>query len=141
QIQDLITLISFAAGLIIYAPWLIVLLIVALVPAFIGEAHFNAKAYALSYQRTQQWRELDYARATGASVETAKEVKIFGLISFLVARYRRLAQDLYRANRRLAVERASWGALLTMIGTMGYYAAYGYLAWRTVAGQFTIGDL
>ena len=141
QLQDLITLASFAAGLVIFAPWLIVLLIVALVPAFLGEAHFNAKQYALAYQRTQQWREIDYARHTGASVETAKEVKIFGLISFLVARYRRLAQDLYRANRKLSVQRASWGALLTSVGTTGYYAAYGYLAWRTVAGQFTIGDL
>jgi ATP-binding cassette subfamily B protein len=141
QVQDLITLASFAAGLVIFAPWLIVLIVVALVPAFLGEAHFNAKQYALAYQRTQQWRELDYARHTGASVETAKEVKIFGLISFLVARYRRLAQDLYRANRRLAVQRASWGALFTLIGTAGYYGAYGYLAWRTVAGQFTIGDL
>jgi ATP-binding cassette, subfamily B, bacterial len=141
QLQDLVTLGSFAAGLVIFAPWLIVLLVVALVPAFLGEAHFNAKSYALAYQRTQQWREIDYARHTGASVETAKEVKIFGLISFLVARYRRLAQDLYRANRKIAVQRASWGAVLTMVGTTGYYAAYAYLAWRTVAGQFTIGDL
>jgi ATP-binding cassette subfamily B protein len=141
QLQDLITLASFAAGLVIFAPWLIVLLIVALVPAFIGEAHFNAKAYALAYQRTQQWRQIEYARLTGASVETAKEVKIFGLISFLVARYRKLAQDLYRANRKLSTERASWGALLTSVGTIGYTFAYGYLAWRTVAGQFTIGDL
>jgi ATP-binding cassette, subfamily B, bacterial len=141
QVQDLITIASFATGLIIFAPWLIALLVVALVPAFLGEAHFTAKMYALSYARTQQWRELDYARHTGASVETAKEVKIFGLISFLVERYRRLALDLYRANRKLAVQRAGWGTMLTMIGTAGYSLAYAYLAWRTVAGQFSIGDL
>jgi ATP-binding cassette subfamily B protein len=141
QVQDVITIASFATGLIIFAPWLIALLGVALVPAFLGEAHFTAKAYALSYERTQQRRELDYARHTGASVETAKEVKIFGLISFLVERYRRLALDLYRANRKLAVQRAGWGTALTMIGTAGYSIAYAYLAWRTVAGQFTIGDL
>src|SRR5262245_23805388 len=141
QVQDVITIASFATGLAIFAPWLIVLLVIALVPAFLGEAHFTAKMYALSYERTQQWRELDYARHTGASVETAKEVKIFGLISFLVERYRRLALDLYRANRKLAVQRAGWGTMFTMIGTAGYSLAYAYLAWRTVAGQFTIGDL
>ncbi|MGH7459888.1 MAG: ABC transporter ATP-binding protein [Longimicrobiales bacterium] len=141
QLQDFITIAGFGVGLVIYAPWLIVLLIVALVPAFLGEAHFTAKAYAISYARTQQWRELDYARHTGASVETAKEVKIFGLISFLVERYGKLALDLYRTNRKLALERASWNVALTMIGTAGYYVAYAYLAWRTVAGQFTIGDL
>ena len=50
---------SFAAGLLVYAPWLIVLLAIALVPAFIGEAHFNAQSYSLNYARTPERRELD----------------------------------------------------------------------------------
>jgi ATP-binding cassette subfamily B protein len=118
-----------------------VLLLVALVPAFVGEAHFNAQSYALAYGRTADQRELDYVRQTGASVETAKEVKIFGLNAFLIERYRQLAQSFYDANRRLAQRRAAWGGALTALGTAGYYVAYGYLAWRTLAGQFSIGDL
>ena len=47
QAQDVITIASFAAGLLVYAPWLIALLVLALVPAFIGEAHFNAQSYSL----------------------------------------------------------------------------------------------
>jgi ATP-binding cassette subfamily B protein len=74
QAQDIVTVASFAAGLILYAPWLIVLLLLALVPAFAGEAHFNAQSYSLDYGRTPQRRELDYVRQTAASVETAKEV-------------------------------------------------------------------
>jgi ATP-binding cassette subfamily B protein len=141
QAQDVITIISFAAGLAAYAPWLIPLLLLALVPAFVGEAHFNAQSYALTYSRTPEQRELDYVRQTGASVETAKEVKIFGLNAFLIERYRELAEKFYQANRRLAIRRASWGSALTAIGTAGYYVAYAYLVWRTLAGQFTIGDL
>ena len=49
QAQDVITVASFAAGLVVYAPWLIALLAIALVPAFIGEAHFNAQSYSLNY--------------------------------------------------------------------------------------------
>jgi ATP-binding cassette subfamily B protein len=45
QAQDVVTVVSFAAGLVILAPWLIVLLLLALVPAFLGEAHFNAQSY------------------------------------------------------------------------------------------------
>jgi len=141
QAQDIVTVASFAAGLILYAPWLIVLLLVALVPAFVGEAHFNAQSYSLDYGRTPQRRELDYVRQTGASVETAKEVKIFGLNGFLIDRYVRLATEFYMANRRLAERRAGWGALFTAIGTVGYYMAYAYVAWRTLACQFTVGDL
>ena len=71
QAQDVVTVVSFAAGLIVYAPWLMALLAVALVPAFIGEAHFNAQSYSLNYARTPERRELDYVRQTGASAETA----------------------------------------------------------------------
>jgi len=141
QAQDIITIVSFAAGLIVYAPWLILLLLIALIPAFLGEAHFNAQSYALTYARTPEQRELDYVRQTGASVETAKEVKIFGLNRFLIDRYRELAMRFHQANRRLAIRRASWGSVLTALGTVGYYFAYAYLAWRTLVGQFSIGDL
>ena len=141
QAQDVVTIISFAAGLVVYAPWLIALLILALVPAFLGEAHFNAQSYSLDSTRTPQRRELDYVRQTGASVETAKEVKIFGLNSFLIDRYRALAAAFYQENRKLAARRAGWGGLLTAIGTVGYYVAYAFLAWRTLRGDFSIGDL
>jgi ATP-binding cassette, subfamily B, bacterial len=141
QAQDIVTVTSFAAGLLIYAPWLIVLLFVALIPAFLGEAHFNAQGYSLDYLRTPERRELDYVRQTAASVETAKEVKIFGLNGFLIDRYRRLAADAYAANRRLALRRAGWGGVFTAVGTVGYYLAYAYIVWRTLAGTFSIGDL
>jgi ATP-binding cassette, subfamily B, bacterial len=141
QAQDIVTVASFAAGLLIYAPWLIVLLFVALIPAFLGEAHFNAQSYSLDYLRTPERRELDYVRQTAASAETAKEVKIFGLNSFLIDRYRRLAAEAYAANRRLALRRAGWGGVFTAVGTVGYYIAYAYIVWRTLAGQFSIGDL
>jgi ATP-binding cassette subfamily B protein len=141
QAQDLVTVTSFAAGLVFYAPWLIALLLLALVPAFLGEAHFNAQSYSLDFGRTPERREMDYVRQTAASVETAKEVKIFGLNGFLIDRYVKLATAFYAANRRLAVRRASWGGLFTAIGTVGYYLAYAYIAWRTLAGEFTVGDL
>ena len=141
QAQDIVTVVSFAAGLIIYAPWLIVLLLLALVPAFLGEAHFNAQSYSLDYARTPQRRELDYVRQTAASVETAKEVKIFGLNGFLIDRYTQLATAFYTANRRLARRRAGWGGLFAALGTAGYYLAYAFIAWRTLTGVFSIGDL
>jgi ATP-binding cassette subfamily B protein len=141
QVQDSITVVSFAIGLLVYAPWLIALLAVALIPAFVGESHFNALGYSLNFQWTPERRQLEYVRQTGASVETAKEVKIFNLHHFLVDRYRTLAQKFFLANRALARRRAVWGTLLAALGTLGYYIAYGYIAWRTVRGDFTIGDL
>ena len=141
QVQDTITVISFAIGLLVYAPWLILLLAIALIPAFVGEAHFNSLDYSLNFQWTPERRQLEYLRQMGASVETAKEVKIFNLNRFFIARFRALSDRFYAANRLLARKRAIWGTLLAALGTMGYYVAYAYIAWRTVKGDFSIGDL
>jgi ATP-binding cassette subfamily B protein len=141
QAQDIVTVASFVAGLVFYAPWLIGLLLLALVPAFLGEAYFNAQTYSIDFFRTPERRELDYVRQTAASVDTAKEVKIFGLNNFLIERYERLAKEFYTANRRLAITRARWGGLFSAIGTLGYYFAYAYIAWRTLTGAFSVGDL
>jgi len=141
QAQDVVTIASFAVGLIVFAPWLIVLLAIALLPAFIGEAHFNAQSYSLNYARTPERRELDYIRQVGAGAETAKEVKIFGLNGFLIDRYRTLATSFFEANRAIAMRRALWGSLLSAIGTVAYYVAYAYIVWRTLHGDFSIGDL
>ncbi len=141
QAQDMITVVSFAVGLLAYAPWLMVLLLVALIPAFVGESHFNALNYSLNFQWTPERRQLEYLRQMGASVETAKEVKIFNLNRFFIERFRTLSQKFFEANRSLAGKRAVWGTLLAALGTLGYYVAYGYIAWRTVRGDFSIGDL
>lgn len=141
QAQDLITIVTLGAGLVIMAPWLIFLLVFALVPAFLGEAHFNSLSYSLMYSWTPERRELDYLRYIGASDETAKEVKIFGLAEFVSERYRMLADALYEANRTLATRRAAWGSALAAIGSLGYYAAFAVIIWRTVIGVFSIGDL
>lgn len=141
QIQDMITMAILAAGLIAFNPWLIVLLFVALVPAFLGEAHFNAKTYSFMRKWTPERRELDTLRYAGASDETAKEVKIFDLSDFLTRRYRTLSDRFYETNKSLAVRRAAWGSGLAIVGGMGYYVAYLAIILRTVRGEATLGDL
>lgn len=141
QVQDCITLGFLAVGLIAFNPWLIVLLIVALVPAFLGEAHFNAKTYSFMRKWTPERRELDVLRYTGASDETAKEVKIFGLSQFLTDRYQALSDRFFFTNRSIAIRRAAWGSVLSTVGSIGYYAAYVAIILRTVSGEVSLGDL
>jgi len=139
--QDLITLASLAGVLLVQLPWLLLLLVVAVVPAFLGEAHFAALGYSLLFSWTPERRLLDYLRYMGASDESAKEVKLFGLSEFLVGRYARLSDEFFHANRRLAVRRNVVSTALVSVGTLGYYAAYAVIIYLTVLGRFTIGDL
>jgi ATP-binding cassette subfamily B protein len=141
QAQDMITVVTLGAGLFAYAPWLILLLPISFVPAIWGEMRFNTLAYFMSRWRTPERRELEYIRHVGASAETAKEIKLFGLGSFLIERFRGLAHTIYLENRKISTQRAIWGALFSAISTLTYYGAYGYIVWRTATGAFTVGDL
>jgi len=141
QAQDIITVGSLAAGLFVYAPWLILLLPLSFVPAVLGESRFNTLSYYLNRGRSPERRQLEYIRHIGANAETAKEIKLFGLGDFLVERFRSLADQIFRENRRLAIDRARWGTLFAAISTMTYYGAFAYIVWRTITGAFSIGDL
>jgi len=141
QLQDLITMFFLAAGLIVFNPWLILLLIVAVIPAFIAESYFNDKDYTLSRSQTPERRELDYIRFIGASDETAKEVKIFDLSDFLIERFRHLSNKFFNANKPLIIKRSLWGTVFAILGSLGYYGAYVFIISKTIAGNLSIGDL
>jgi len=137
--QDTLSLISLSAGLIVFSPWLMVLLVAAVIPAFLGETHFTSMAYSVLYRWTPQRRLLDYIRMLGASNQSAKEVKIFGLGLHLAERYRDVSDRIYLENKQVAVKRASVGFLLNLVSTGGYYGAYAVVLIRTLVGALSVG--
>ena len=139
--QQAITLLSLSVGIVAFSPWLLLLLIAAVVPPFLGETKFAMLAYSLLYQWTPERRELDYLRMLGASNASAKEVKIFGLGEHLTERARILFDRFYHDNRTLAIKRAGTGTLLNLLPTAGYYTAYAYILYRALSGTLTVGDL
>jgi len=141
QLQDFVTVITLGAGLVIFNPWLLIILFIAIIPSFLGETYFNQVSYSLTRSWTPERRELDYLRYIGASDETAKEVKIFGLANFLADRFEFLAKEYYKANRKIAVSRALIGVLLSAIGIAAYYGAYVFILLQTIGGLISIGTL
>src|ERR1700758_2149442 len=141
QVQDVITMAFLATGLMVFNPWLILLLIIAILPAFIGESYFNDQTYALTRSQTPQRRELDYLRYIGASDETAKEIKMFSLSGFIIERFKVLSDKFYADNKKIAVKRSVWGTFFALLGSLGYYAAYVFIIRGTIKGALTIGEL
>ncbi len=141
QMQDLITVISLLTGLIIFEPWLVIILIVAIIPSFINEAYFSRTSYSLIKSWTPERRELDYIRFIGASDATAKEVKLFGLANFLAKRFAWLSDKYYQANKKLAIKRSLYGSIFHLTGDLAYYGAYVLIIIRTISGALTLGDL
>ena len=139
--QDFLTLLSLAAALLLFNPWLLLLLAVAVIPSFLGETHFASLQYSLFYRWTPQRRQLDYLRYMGASDETAKEMQMFGLAGWLVNRFQKLAGQFYQENKKLAVRKSIISTLLSAIGTLGYYAAYVVILLPAMSGLISLGTL
>src|SRR5258708_6723828 len=139
--QQTLTLLSLSAAVVTFSPWFLVLLVAAVMPAFLGETRFAMLAYSMLYRWTPERRELDYLRMLGASSQSAKEVKIFGLGQYLADRSRVLFDRFYRENKALAVKRAASGSLLNLLPTAGYYGAYILILVRTLSGALSLGSL
>ena len=140
-VQQVITTITLSVSIMFFSPWLMLLLIVGVVPAFMGESHFAFLGYAKNFRQTPLRRQLDYLRILGGSKEAAKELKLFGLRKFLIDRFTKLSDEIYVENIGLSRRKLIAGSLLSMVGTMGYYSAYVFVIWRTVNGALSIGTL
>lgn len=141
QLQDLVTVGSLMVALVLFEPWLIVLLIVSIVPSFINEMKFSQEKYSLLRSWTPERRELDYYRMIGASDTTAKEIKLFGLADFIADRFAYLADKYYYLDKELTVRRSIYGAGFTLVGNLAYYGAYVVIVARVLAGLLTVGEL
>jgi ATP-binding cassette, subfamily B, bacterial len=140
-IQQVITTITLSISIMVFSPWLLLMLIVGVIPAFVGETHFAFLGYAKNFRQTPIRRQLDYLRILGGSKEAAKELKLFGLRDFLTSRFKGLSTQVYEEDVALARRKVVVGALLSAIGTAGYYTAYVFAVWRTVTGVFSFGTL
>jgi ATP-binding cassette subfamily B protein len=140
-IQQTVTAISLSIYIVAYSPWLLLLLVAGVLPAFLGESHFAFLGYAKNFRQTPIRRQLDYLRVLGGSKEAAKELKLFGLKNFLTDRFTRLWDQIYEENVDLSRRRLVAGALLSLLGTVGYYSAYVYVIWRALSGAISIGTL
>ena len=140
-IQQVITTITLSISIMLFSPWLLLLLIIGVIPAFVGETHFAFLGYAKNFRQTPIRRQLDYLRILGGSKEAAKELKLFGLKDFLTGKFTRLSNQVYEEDIALARTKVVAGSVLSAIGTAGYYTAYVYAVWRTVTGVFTLGTL
>jgi ATP-binding cassette subfamily B protein len=140
-IQQLVTTVSLAAGILFFSPWILIALVACVVPAFLGETHFAFKGYSLNFRQTPAKREMEYLRVLGGSKESAKELKLFGLAPFLVGRYAKLSNELHEQTVGLAKRKLMVGGLLSLLGTLGYYGSYAFVIYETVAGALTIGSL
>jgi ATP-binding cassette subfamily B protein len=140
-IQNTLTLAGYILLLVSFSGWAVLGLVVAAVPATVVEMRFSTAAFRLRNWRSPDTRRLNYLEYVLANDNHAKEVKLFGLGPMFLGRYRRLAQDFYDEDRKLATRRALWAYLLSLLATGAFYACYAVMAIAAARGTLSLGDL
>ena len=139
--QSVLMLLGYIGLLWSFSPLAVLVLVLAALPAAAGEMRFSKVAFRLRNWRAPETRRLNYLEYVLASDEHAKEVKVLGLGPVLLDRYRTLGESFYREDRSLAVRRAGWGGLLSLLGTLAFYGCYLFIVGLAAAGRITLGEM
>lgn len=140
-LQQFVTALTFSVTICLFSPWILLLLIIGVLPAFVGESHFAFLGYSLRFRQTPARRELDYLRQLGASKESAKELKLFGLSPYLTGRYAGLSDEIYTQNVSLSKRRLLASSLFSLLSATAYYGAYAFVIYRTINGDLSLKSL
>ena len=140
-IQNGISLVSYAALLLGFSPWAVLVLLLGSVPAFLGETKFAGDAFRLFRWRSPDTRKQMYLEMLIAREDYAKEVKIFSLGPLLLKRYAAIFTKLFAEDRSLTLRRGVWGYLLGLITTLAFYGAYGWIAMSAAYGRMSVGEM
>lgn len=139
--QSTFTLISFAALLIGFSGWALLLLALAGIPAFLAEAKFSGEAFRMFLWRSPETRMQTYLSNMFAREDHAKELKLFGLGPLFIQRHRALFDAMYAEDRRLSARRDLWGFFLGALGVVALYCSYGWIALSAVTAAITVGEM
>lgn len=138
---QVLTTVWLSAGILFYSPFLLLLLVGCLIPAFLGESHYAFLNYAKNFKQTPAKRQLDYLRQVGGSKEAAKELKLFGLSQFFTERFTAISNAILDENLALSRRRMIAVSFLSILSQCGYYGAYVWAIWHTISGGLQLKDL
>lgn len=139
--RDSISLFSYGFLLFQFSPWAVLLLGLAGVPAFLAEARYSGEAFRNQRRRSAERRMQIYLEMVLTREDGVKEVKLMQLGRLFLQRYVDIFKNIYREDRSLVLRRGFWGYVLGLIASVGFYFAYGWVAFAAVAGAITLGQM
>ena len=130
------------AALLVSLHWAIALvLLLAVVPEGLAHLKYADAHYNWRRRSTPTERRARYFSDLLTAQFHAQELRLFGLGQRFIDQYRALRERLRREGLGLLKRRALSEWLAQSLATLAVFAVYAYIAWRTVQGGITLGDL
>ncbi len=139
--QSLLTAIGIVVLLATVHVVLAAVILIAVFPALFVRTRHAERMHAWQKRRAPTVRTANYLSWILTDSEHAKEIRLYNLGDELRNRFRQLRklvrEDRLSLSRRLGVE----NAIIQIVGSAVVFASYAFIAWQTVNGTLTVGDL
>ena len=139
--QDVLTLVAYGGIMASVAGWMQLLIVAAAVPEFIVQTRLSQDGFRLFEWRSPETRRQRYYEAVLTQASAVKEVRLFELGPLFLGRYKEIFARFWREDRDLAIRRGLWGVGLGVASNLAFYASYGVVVWRAMAGVITLGGV
>lgn len=140
-LQNSITLIAMGAILIPLGPWLAIALVLSTLPAFYVVVHYALAEYQWRQRTTSDDRRAWYYDWIMTTADAAAEIRLFGLGNHFQSKYKDLRQRLRGERLRLTARQGLAELAASLIALLIIGTALLLMMWRTLMGQFTLGEL
>jgi ATP-binding cassette subfamily B protein len=123
--------------------WLAIVALIVPIPAFISSIHYGWRGFLRMRRQSPERRLMDYFNRLMTTDTYNKEIKLFTLGSFLIGRFRRLANKLYEEDKVIVVRRYLSNFLWSSLTGVANSAIYFYVALQVVLsmGRISLGSL
>lgn len=140
-VQALLTLAGYAAILVRFNAWVVLVVVLAALPSTYAEMRFSKQGFRMRNWRSPDTRKLNYLEYVLANNEHVKEVRLFGLSQLFMGRYKELAEKFHKEDTGLMVKRTSATYVLSLLATLAFYGAYAFMAVAAAAQTITLGSM
>jgi ABC-type multidrug transport system fused ATPase/permease subunit len=140
-LQAVVTLISITALLAASAPWLIALMLLGGLPAFMGNLRYSGDAYRFYTGRSPQMRERNYLESLVTNDAAARERLHYGLGAPLMERFTDLFTGMHAGDRRMQGRQAFIGSALGVLGSAIFLGGKLWIVAVTIGGRFSLGQM
>lgn len=138
---NIVTLVLMA-GLLASLHWLLVILAVsAALLSLLIESRVNSRLYKYYYQETPEERERNYITDLLVEPRTTKEIRAYVLSDYLLGRYRKLSEDLFKQRQRMYRQGSRIATISGFVSGTILALAYVFVAIRGLKGTIDPGGV
>lgn len=140
-IQSLLVLGSFLSAMLLFGPLLAVFIILTTIPKLLIQSKISKQRVGLAFDLSPDERKIFYLSQLLSGIETAKEIRLFGLGKHFLSKLRLLYHSIHQAKRLQEQHELRWAAALETLSNLLTNATFAVIIWYAFLGQITVGSV